>query len=84
LRPSCRLADSDDDIDWTKLVTQPTENFSNGALHQRTCNRARCGVPADHYPQTGLFTRSAVPAQNDKKITLLSRRKRTGKLRLAA
>jgi hypothetical protein len=41
-------------------------------------------MPADHYSETGLFTRSAIPAQNDKKIALPSRRKRTGKLRLAA
>lgn len=84
IRPSCRLADSHDDIDWTKLITQPTEYFSNGALHQRTCNRARSGVPADHYSQAGLFSGQVIPAQNDKKIPLPSRRKRPGELCFAA
>lgn len=84
IRPSCGLADSHDDIDWTKLITQLTEYFSNGALHQRTCNRARSSMPADYYSQAGLFSRRALSAQNDKKFSLPSRRKRTGKLRSTA
>jgi len=83
-QPAGRPANFHDDIDRTKLITQPAEDFSNSTLHQRTCNRARCGVFADHYPQTGPLASSAIPAQNDKKITLPSRRKRAGKLRLAA
>ena len=65
-------------------MTQLTEYFANGALHQGTCNGARSGMPADYYSQTGLFTRLLVPAQNDKEFTLPPRRKRAGELRLAA
>ena len=36
IRPACRLTDSDDDIDWPKLITQQTEYFSNGTLQQGT------------------------------------------------
>jgi hypothetical protein len=84
IRPSCGLADSHDDIDWTKLITQLTEYFSNGALHQRTCNRAWSRMPADYYSQARLFAQRAISAQNDKKFALSPRRKRTGELRSAA
>ena len=84
IRPSCWLADSHDDIDWTKLITQLAEYFSNGALHQGTCNRAWRRMPADYYSQSGLFARRAISAQNDKKFPLPSRRKRTGELRSSA
>jgi len=84
IRPSCGLADSHDDIDWTKLITQLTEYFANGALHQRTCNRTWSALPADYDSQAGLFARRAGSAQNDKKLPLAPRRKRTGKLRFAA
>jgi hypothetical protein len=81
IRPSCRLADPHDDIDWAKLIAQLTEYFSNGALHQGTCNRARSSMSADYYPQTGLFARLLVSAQNDKKSALPPRRKRAHELR---
>jgi hypothetical protein len=84
VRPSCGLTDSHDDIDWTKLITQLTKYFSNGALHQRTSNRARSRMPADGDSQAGLSARRAISAQNDKKFALPPRRKRAGKLRSAA
>ena len=84
IRPSGRLAYSHHNIDWTKLITQPTEYFSNGALHQRTGNRARRGVPADHYSQARPFAGQVIPAQNNKKLSLPPGRKRTGKLRFPA
>ena len=84
IRPFCRLADSHDNIDWAKLITQLTEYFSNCAFHQGTSNRARRCVPANHYSQPGLFTRLLLSDQNDKKYALLSRRKCTGELRFAA
>lgn len=74
IRPSRRLADPHNDVDWTELITQLTEYFSNGSLHQRTCNRARGSLPADNYSQTGLLARRVVSAQNDKIFTLSSRR----------
>lgn len=70
IRPSRRLADPHHDVDWTELITQLTEYFSNGTLHQRTCNRARGSMPADYYSQTGLFARGFGSTQNDKKFTL--------------
>jgi len=84
VRPSCGLANSDDDIDWTELIAQLTEYFSNGTLHQGTCNRARCRMPADDDSQAGLSARRAVPAQNDKKLPLSLCRKRTRELRFPA
>ena len=84
IRPSGRLAYSHYNIDWTELITQLTEYFPNSALHQRTGDRARGGVPADHYSQPRLLAGQAIPAQNDKKFTLPPGRKRTGKLRFAA
>ena len=81
----CRgLADSDNDVDWTKLITQLTEYFSNNTLHQGTCNRARRRMPPDDYSQAGLIARWALSAQNDEKFALPPCRKRTGKLRFAA
>jgi len=84
VRPSCGLANSDDDIDWTELIAQLTEYFSNGTLHQGTCNRARRRMPADDDSETGLSTRRAVSAQDDKKLSLSLCRKRTRELRLSA
>jgi hypothetical protein len=84
LRPPSLLTNFHYDIHGTKLTTHPTEDFPDGALHQRTRDRAWCDLPADHNPQSGLFTRSTISAQNDEKVTLPLRRKRTGKLRLAA
>lgn len=60
IRLSCRLADSHYDIDWTQLITQLAEYFSNEALHQRTGNRTWGRVPADYYSQATLFARRAV------------------------
>jgi len=84
IRPSRRLADSHDDIDWTELITQLTEYFSNDALHQGTCNRAWRRMPADNDSQARPLARVAISAQDDEKFALPSRRKRTGKLRSAA
>ena len=70
IRPPCRLADSHDNVDWAKLITQLTENFSNRTLHQGPGNRAGRGMPAHHYSQTGLFLRLLVSDQNDKKPVL--------------
>jgi len=83
-RPSCGLADSHNDVDWTQLITQLAEYFSNGALHQGTCNRAWRRMPADNDSQAGLLARRAISAQDDEKFALPSRRKRTGELRFAA
>ena len=74
IRLPCRLADSHDDIDRAKLITQLTEYFSNCALHQGTGDRARRCMPANHDSQTGLVTRLLVSDQNDKELSLPSRR----------
>ena len=83
IRPSRRPADPHNDVDRTELITQLTEYFSNGTLHQRTCNRARGSMPADYDSQTGLFARRVASAQNDKKFTLSSRREGTSELGFA-
>ena len=70
IRLPCRLADSHDDVDRAKLITQLTENFSNRTLHQGPGNRARRGMPANHYSQTGLFPRLLVSDQNGKETAL--------------
>jgi hypothetical protein len=84
IRSARRLADPHNDIYWTKLNTQLTEYFTNGALHQRTANRARSSMPADYYSQAGLIAGRACSAQNDKKSALSPRRKCSGELRSAA
>jgi hypothetical protein len=48
------LANLDHDINWTKLIAQLAEYFSNGTLHQGTGNRARRGMPADHDSEAGF------------------------------
>ena len=74
IRLPCRQADSHDDIDRSKLITQLTEYFSNCTLHQGTSDRARRCMPANHNSQTGLVTRLIISDQNDKKLSLPSRR----------
>ena len=74
IRLPCRLADPHDDIYWAKLITHLTEYFSNCTLHQRTGDRARRCMPANHYSQTGLVTRLLVSDQNDKELSLPSGR----------
>jgi hypothetical protein len=41
-------------------------------------------MPADYYPQAGLFTRLLISAQNDEKSALPPRRERARELRSAA
>jgi hypothetical protein len=78
--PCCGLADSNNNIERTKLGAQLPKNFSNGALHQGTRNRARGGMPAYNDTQSGQAGVHVTSAQDDKIFSLPSRSKRASEM----